>query len=66
MAEIYLSDVQLAARYGVHRSTPWRWAKIDPQFRQVWLAHIQEQDLYPARSPAWRKGGGQGPWKGRR
>ncbi len=32
MAEIYLSDVQLAARYGVHRSTPWRWCKSDPTF----------------------------------
>jgi prophage regulatory protein len=27
MAETYLSDAQLAARYGVHRTTPWRWAK---------------------------------------
>lgn len=43
-----------------------RWAKIDPQFRPVWLSHIQEQDLYPAQSSAWRRGGGQGPWKGRR
>jgi type IV secretion system protein VirB3 len=42
-----------------------RWAKIDPQFRQVWLAHIQEQDLYPAKPSAWRSGGGAGPWKGR-
>ncbi len=32
MAETYLSDVQLAARYGVHRTTPWRWAKDDPTF----------------------------------
>ncbi|WP_191569512.1 helix-turn-helix transcriptional regulator [Paracoccus yeei] len=34
MAAIYLSDTQLAARYGVHRSTPWRWAKTDPGFPQ--------------------------------
>lgn len=34
MAAIYLSDTQLAARYGVHRSTPWRWAKTDPSFPQ--------------------------------
>lgn len=34
MAAIYLSDTQLAARYGVHRSTPWRWAKTDPDFPQ--------------------------------
>lgn len=27
MAEIYLSDTQLAARYNVHRATPWRWAQ---------------------------------------
>ena len=32
MAEIYLSDVHLAARYGVHRMTPWRWLKADPHF----------------------------------
>ena len=32
MAETFLSDTQLAARYGVHRSTPWRWAKADPAF----------------------------------
>lgn len=34
MAEIYISDTQLAARYGVHRSTPWRWAKTAPAFPQ--------------------------------
>ena len=32
MAETYLTDLDLAARYGVHRSTPWRWAKTDPAF----------------------------------
>ena len=32
MADTYISDTQLAARYGVHRSTPWRWAKTDPAF----------------------------------
>lgn len=32
MPETYLSDSQVAARYGVHRSTPWRWAKTDPSF----------------------------------
>ncbi|OWU70503.1 AlpA family transcriptional regulator [Marinibacterium profundimaris] len=32
MAHTYLSDAQVAARYGVHRSTPWRWAKSDPSF----------------------------------
>lgn len=32
MPEIYLSDAQLAARFGVHRTTPWRWAKSDPAF----------------------------------
>ncbi|MBY0136349.1 helix-turn-helix transcriptional regulator [Paracoccus yeei] len=30
--ETYLSDLQLAARYGVHRTTPWGWAKTDPCF----------------------------------
>jgi prophage regulatory protein len=32
MAETFLTDMDLAARYGVHRSTPWRWAKTDPTF----------------------------------
>ncbi|RLL73048.1 helix-turn-helix transcriptional regulator [Paenirhodobacter hankyongi] len=32
MAESYISDLQLAERYNVHRSTPWRWAKTDPAF----------------------------------
>lgn len=34
MSHIYLSDTQVAARYGVHRSTPWRWAKADNSFPQ--------------------------------
>lgn len=32
MAEVYLSDRQLAERYGVHHLTPRRWAKEDPTF----------------------------------
>lgn len=32
MAHTYLSDTQVAARYSVHRSTPWRWLKADPNF----------------------------------
>lgn len=32
MPETYLSDTNLAARYGVHRATPWRWAKTDETF----------------------------------
>ncbi len=32
MPELYLSDLQLARRYGVHRTTPWRWARTDPTF----------------------------------
>lgn len=32
MAEIYLSDLQLSVRYGVHRTTPWRWAKSNQTF----------------------------------
>lgn len=32
MAETYITDTQIAARYGVHRTTPWRWAKTDPSF----------------------------------
>lgn len=32
MNETYLTDTQLAARYGIHRTTLWRWAKKDPAF----------------------------------
>ena len=32
MPHTFLSDTQIAARYGVHRSTPWRWVKSDPGF----------------------------------
>lgn len=32
MAETFLTDLDLASRYGVHRSTPWRWTKTDPIF----------------------------------
>ena len=34
MADTYISDAQIAARFGVHRSTPWRWAKSDKCFPQ--------------------------------
>ena len=32
MAETYLNDIQISTRFGVHRTTPWRWAKSDPTF----------------------------------
>jgi prophage regulatory protein len=32
MTAIYLSDAQVGARYGVHKTTPWRWAKTDSAF----------------------------------
>lgn len=32
MAEIYLSVAQVAQRYGVNRSPPWRWLHADPAF----------------------------------
>lgn len=32
MAETYLADTKLAARYGVHRTTPWGWLHSDPTF----------------------------------
>lgn len=31
-APVYLSDVQLAARYSVVRQSIWRWARVDPKF----------------------------------
>lgn len=34
MIAIYVSDQQIARRFGVHRSTPWRWCKTDPTFPQ--------------------------------
>lgn len=32
MSDTYLTDTQLAARFGVHRTTPWRWAQTNPSF----------------------------------
>jgi prophage regulatory protein len=32
MAEIYITDIFLAGRYGVNRATPWRWAKYRADF----------------------------------
>lgn len=32
MTETYISDSQLAARYGVHRATIWRWSNTNPAF----------------------------------
>lgn len=29
---MYLSDKQLAIRWGISRPTVWRWAKTDPTF----------------------------------
>ncbi|GGO34495.1 hypothetical protein GCM10010991_25380 [Gemmobacter aquaticus] len=32
MAELYLSDVRLSERFGVHRTTIWRWTSTVPNF----------------------------------
>lgn len=32
MPETYLSDNQVASRYGVHRTTIWRWTSSDARF----------------------------------
>lgn len=32
MSDTYLSVNQVAARYDVHRTTPWRWTKTHPSF----------------------------------
>lgn len=32
MPEIYLSDRQIGARFGVHHLTPRRWVREDPTF----------------------------------
>lgn len=34
MGETYYSIYQLSVRYGIHRSTLWRWVKTDPTFPQ--------------------------------
>lgn len=34
MPQVFLSDAQVAVRYDVHRSWPWRRAKLDPAFPQ--------------------------------
>lgn len=31
-SRMYLSDRQVAERYGVSRGTPWRWVKTDAEF----------------------------------
>ncbi len=31
-SSIFLSDIQIANRYGVTRQTVWRWANSDPAF----------------------------------
>ncbi|MDL2226459.1 VirB3 family type IV secretion system protein [Deltaproteobacteria bacterium OttesenSCG-928-M10] len=41
-----------------------KWAKQDPLMRHVWLRHIRQQDLYPARTTVFLKQSGQaGPWR---
>lgn len=32
MSKVYVSNSQVASRYGVHRSTLWRWLRDDPMF----------------------------------
>ncbi|WP_137110101.1 AlpA family transcriptional regulator [Rhodobacter sp. SY28-1] len=32
MTVLYVSDIQLASRYGVHRATIWRWTRTDSDF----------------------------------
>jgi len=32
MPDTYISDARIALRFGVHRTTIWRWVKTDPAF----------------------------------
>ena len=32
LIKIYITDIDLSERFGVHRMTPWRWLKSDPTF----------------------------------
>jgi len=40
-----------------------KWAKEDPLMRQVWLRHIRQQDLYPAKTSVFLRAGQSSPWK---
>lgn len=41
-----------------------KWAKIDQRMRDVWLRHLRQQDVYPARPTVWfRPTANNGPWK---
>ena len=40
-----------------------KWAKADPLMRHVWLRHIRQQDLYPARSTVFLKHSQSAPWR---
>lgn len=40
MQTIYFQDVDIGKRYGVSRSTIWRWVKTDPTFpKPICLSH---------------------------
>lgn len=54
MQETYLSDIQVAERYGVHRSTPWRWTKdqgfpepvrLSPQCTRWKISDIEKWEM---------------------
>ena len=59
MPEIYLSDRQVAARYGVHHLTPRRWVREDPSFpRPVKLSPgFGQITMSPQPSPHLTTGG---------
>lgn len=40
-----------------------KWAKDDPLMRPVWMRHIRQQDIYPARTGIWSKPSGTSPWR---
>ncbi|WP_306047591.1 AlpA family transcriptional regulator [Nioella sp. MMSF_3534] len=56
MAETYLSAEQIAARYGVHRVTPWRWAKADPTFPKSVKLSAQCTRWKLSEIEAWEEG----------
>ena len=57
MAETYLSDDHLAARFGVHRMTPWRWVRSDPHLPKpiVWTLFRRRWRKRRSRAGKWRK-----------
>uniref|UniRef100_UPI003B51680F helix-turn-helix transcriptional regulator n=1 Tax=Roseovarius indicus TaxID=540747 RepID=UPI003B51680F len=47
MKDVFLSDVNIAERYDVHRMTVWGWLRADPTFPKPFK--------FSARCTRWKK-----------